>query len=123
MDVSAIAAENRWIGTQLPLVARDGSRIVAYRGLASRRPGVAHRSVDVGAGARRRGIGRALISRAIAWARASGFRKIALNVFAHHTAAIALYESHGFQREGVLRRHISRANGERWDAVAMRLLL
>jgi len=89
MDVSAIAAENRWIGTQLPLVARDGSRIVAYRGLASRRPGVAHRSVDVGAGARRRGIGRALISRAIAWARASGFRKIALNVFAHHTAAIA----------------------------------
>lgn len=56
-------------------------------------------------------------------ARASGFRTIALDVFAHHTAAIALYESHGFQREDVLRRQISRANGERWDAVAMGLPL
>jgi ribosomal protein S18 acetylase RimI-like enzyme len=45
---------------------------------------------------RRRGIGRALMEQAEAWARARGDRKIGLQVFATNAAATELYESLGY---------------------------
>ena len=43
-----------------------------------------------------RGVGRALIAAAEAWARASGFRLLDLNVFASNARARAVYERAGF---------------------------
>ena len=60
---------------------------------------------------------------AIAWARSTGAHKIALDVFPHNDAAIALYEKAGFLREGYHPRHLRRKNGELWDVISMGLLL
>jgi RimJ/RimL family protein N-acetyltransferase len=67
---------------------------------------------------RRRGIGRALLQRAVEWARESGVTKLELHVFPDNEPAIALYESFGFVREGYRRRHYRR-DGEYVDAVLM----
>lgn len=72
---------------------------------------------------RGRGVGTALVAAAIAWARSEGMHKLCLGVFPHNAAAIALYEKTGFEREGLARQHIRRANGELWDLVLMGLLL
>jgi RimJ/RimL family protein N-acetyltransferase len=45
--------------------------------------------------------------------------KIALQVWPHNEAALALYRSSGFEQEGYLRQHYRRKNGELWDAVVM----
>ena len=49
---------------------------------------------------RRRGIGRALLAAAERWARQVGVRKLELHVFPYNGAALALYESAGYRREG-----------------------
>ena len=67
---------------------------------------------------RRRGIGRALLERSVAWARARGIEKLELHVFPHNEPAIALYEAFGFRREGYRRRHYRRADGY-VDAILM----
>ena len=69
---------------------------------------------------RRRGIGRALLDAAVAWARESGIRKLELHVFPHNEPAIALYEAFGFEREGYRSDHYRRGDGY-VDAVLMAL--
>jgi RimJ/RimL family protein N-acetyltransferase len=56
-------------------------------------------------------------------ARSRGLHKLALSVFPHNEAAIALYRKFGFVEEGRRRRHVRRANGELWDLIEMGLLL
>jgi RimJ/RimL family protein N-acetyltransferase len=60
---------------------------------------------------RRQGVGRALMEAAEAWAREVGVRKLELHVFPHNTAAIALYEGLGYEREGYRRDHYRRPDG------------
>ena len=72
---------------------------------------------------RRRGVGSALLSCGIDWARASGAHKVVLEVFPHNTAAIVLYEKFGFAREGYRKAHYRRQNGELWDVISMGLSL
>lgn len=67
---------------------------------------------------RRRGIGRALMEAAEAWARETGVRKLELHVFPYNVAAIALYESLGYEREGLRRDHYRRG-GRLLDAILM----
>jgi RimJ/RimL family protein N-acetyltransferase len=67
---------------------------------------------------RRRGIGRALMQAAEEWAREAGVRKLELHVFPHNSAAIALYESLGYVREGLRRGHYRRPDGY-LDAILM----
>ena len=67
---------------------------------------------------RGQGIGRALLEQAVAWARRVGVRKIELHVFPWNDPAIHLYESFGFEREGLRRRHYIR-DGEEVDAILM----
>ena len=67
---------------------------------------------------RRRGAGRALLEAAVEWARASGVSKVELHVFPHNEAAIKLYESFGFEREGYRKRHYRRGQ-EHVDAILM----
>jgi RimJ/RimL family protein N-acetyltransferase len=142
--LAEVAAEGRWIATEAPvdveqrrrrmvedieredavvLVAEAGGRPVGELGLHLARYGVADLGMAVAAGWRGRGIGSALLAEAVDRARKAGAHKIALQVWPHNSAAIALYERFGFQREGYLTRHYRRRSGELWDAVIMGLPL
>jgi RimJ/RimL family protein N-acetyltransferase len=109
------------------LVAVAESGIVGRLSIA-RDPHPSSRHVaDVGlmvaASHRRRGIGRALLESAEAWARSAGVTKIELHVFPYNEAAIALYESLDYEREGLRRAHYRRPNGELVDAILMAKLV
>jgi RimJ/RimL family protein N-acetyltransferase len=79
---------------------------------------VADLGLMVAAGWRRRGVGRALLEEAVAWARESDVWKLELHDFPHNEPAIALYDSFGFVREGYRRAHYRR--GARYvDAILM----
>jgi RimJ/RimL family protein N-acetyltransferase len=139
-----VAGEGRWIGTEAPvdvegrrermvrevegddtivLVAEAGGEPVGQLGLHLARYGVADLGMVVAPNWRGRGVGTALMAEAVERARAAGAHKIALQVWPHNAAAIALYERFGFQREGYLTRHYRRRSGELWDAVIMGLRL
>ena len=79
---------------------------------------VADLGLMVVASHRRRGIGRALLQRAVEWAAESRVRKLELHVFPHNAPAIALYESFGFVREGYREDHYRRGVGY-VDAILM----
>ena len=79
---------------------------------------VADLGLMVASGYRRRGVGRALLDRAVGWARETRVRKLELHVFPHNEAAIALYENFGFVREGYRREHYRRGAGY-VDAILM----
>ena len=139
-----VATEGRWIAAEAPVnklerratfessirkdnaqffVADDGGRIVGELGIELASYGVADFGMMVAADARGRGVGSALLSAAIEWARAAGAHKVALQVWPDNQGAIALYRKFGFDQEGHLRRHYRRRNGELWDAVIMGLNL
>ena len=79
-------------------------------------------SIAIRDGYRGEGLGRALITTAIEWARAVGLRKLTLGVFPSNTRAVALYRSMGFVEEGVLRSHLHVAGADQ-DHAVMGLLL
>jgi RimJ/RimL family protein N-acetyltransferase len=79
---------------------------------------VADLGLMVAAGARRQGIGRALLEQAVAWAQEVGVRKLELHVFPHNDAAIALYDGFGFEREGYRKAHYRRGR-DFVDAILM----
>jgi putative acetyltransferase len=79
---------------------------------------VADLGLMVAMGHRRLGIGRALLARAVEWARGAGVSKLELHVFPHNLPALRLYESFGFRREGYRESHYRR-DGELVDAVLM----
>jgi RimJ/RimL family protein N-acetyltransferase len=81
---------------------------------------VADLGILVAAGHRRRGVGRALLEQAVAWAGGAGVAKIELHVFPWNEPALRLYERFGFEREGLRRRHYRRGD-EYVDAVLMAL--
>jgi RimJ/RimL family protein N-acetyltransferase len=142
--VVKVAGEGRWIATEAPvdveerhhtvaeavqsdhaivLVAEAGGEVVGDLGLHLARYGVADLGMAVLAGWRGRGVGSALLAEGIDQARAAGAHKIALQVWPHNAAALALYERFGFRREGYLTRHYRRRSGELWDAIIMGLPL
>ena len=142
--VAEVAAEGRWIGTEAPVdrarrrrlmeemlhherqvifVAESGGELVGHLWMDLAGYGVAHLGMLVAAGWRGRGVGSALLAAGLDWARDAGAHKVALEVWPHNQAAIALYEKFGFEREGLLRAQYRRRNGELWDAVVMGLLL
>ena len=139
-----VAAEGRWIGAEAPVdtaerrarfhssitrddaqffVADDGERIIGELGIEVAPYGVADFGMMVAADARGRGVGSALLSAAIEWARSAGAHKVALQVWPDNQGAIALYRKFGFAQEGHLRRHYRRRNGDLWDAIIMGLAL
>jgi L-phenylalanine/L-methionine N-acetyltransferase len=76
-------------------------------------------ALTVAAGWQGQGIGHKLMESAMHWAdNWAGLLRIELTVFADNARAIALYEQHGFVREGVMRAFALR-DGEYADALAM----
>ena len=107
-------------------VAEDGSRIVGRLSLARDVHPASSHVADLGlmvaASHRRQGVGRALLDQAVAWAAGAGVRKLELHVFPWNQPALALYESFGFEREGVRKGHYLR-DGVAVDAILMAIQL
>ena len=103
-------------------VADDDGTVVGRLSIARDPHGASRHVADLGlmvaAGYRRRGIGRALLEQAAAWARASGVLKLELHVFPWNEPAIRLYEQFGFEREGLRKEHYRRG-AELVDAILM----
>ncbi|HVL32355.1 MAG TPA: GNAT family N-acetyltransferase [Actinomycetota bacterium] len=73
---------------------------------------------------RGRGVGSAMITSAIEWARAQGIVKVHLGVYGPNVDARRLYERLGFVVEGTRPRHYFHATrGEVWDIVWMGMFL
>jgi ribosomal protein S18 acetylase RimI-like enzyme len=140
----AVAAEGRWIGTEVPfdrgsrrarlgaLITGESSTVLVADTASPGGPGiVGHLSVEIASygvadigmllvdGWRGRGLGTALLNGAIQWASTAGAHKMALEVWPHNTPAIELYRRAGFNEEGRKLRHYRRRNGELWDAMLM----
>lgn len=94
----------------LYLVAVRNGAVVGWlelhRSAASRLRHVAVLTLAVAPAARRRGVGRALLKSSYDWCRRVGVLKMSLNVRFSNTAAIALYESEGFEVEGSERNQV-----------------
>ena len=89
------------------VVAVDGDTVLGAATAGPNRPGrgahVATASFMVSPTARGRGVGRALGEYVIRWAAAKGFRGIQFNaVVETNTAAVALWESLGFETVGIV---------------------
>jgi ribosomal protein S18 acetylase RimI-like enzyme len=122
VDISERAAQfARTIGGSVVAVA-DGQVIGMLRVQASRH-GFGDIAMLVERGWRGRGVGSALLDAAIGLAHEQGLHKLCLEVFAHNTAAIALYRRYGFAEEGRRARQYRRASGELWDSIVMGLVL
>jgi RimJ/RimL family protein N-acetyltransferase len=137
---AAVAAERTGIATEPPvdidertvrfaassassIVAAAGDQIVGMIHTEVSRHGFGELGMLVDREWRGRGVGSALLQATIDWARDKGLHKLCLEVFAHNTAAIALYRKCGFVEEGHRVRHYRRASGELWDAIVMGLPL
>ncbi len=71
---------------------------------------------------RGRGVGRALMTEALAWAPTVGIKRIELYVYVRNAPAIRLYERFGFETEG-RRRGFIREGDEYLDDLVMARLL
>ena len=105
------------------IVAVAGGRIVGMLHVEVSHHGFGDVGMLVERGWRGRGVGSALVQAAIGWARGQGLHKLCLEVFAHNSAAIALYRKSGFITEGRRVQQYRRASGELWDSIVMGRLL
>lgn len=138
--IAAVAEERDGIATEPPVdvdawtgriaasiagtvVAVAGGELVGSLHVEASRFGAGELGMSVARAWRGRGVGSALLAAAIEHARAEGLHKLALEVFPHNDAAIALYRKFGFVEEGRRVKHYRRASGELWDSIAMGLLL
>lgn len=142
--LESVAAEGRWIATETPLdrerraggfratllrkdavifVAVAGTVIVGEIAMFSNWPGLYELGMAIEESWRGQGIGGRLLEAAVEWARSIGAHKISLDVFPHNEAAIKLYETFGFVREGHHPKHLRRKTGELWDVISMGLSL
>jgi L-amino acid N-acyltransferase YncA len=135
---AAVAEERDWIATEPPVdidaraahfastsdslvVAEADSQIIGMLYLEVSPHGFGEISMHVDRDWRGRGVGSALMQAAIGLDDKHSLHKLCLEVFAHNTAAIALYRKWGFVEEGRRARQYRRASGELWDSIVMGL--
>jgi ribosomal protein S18 acetylase RimI-like enzyme len=104
-----------WTLGEVSLVAVAGDRVIGHL-TASRDEGpvtrhVATLGMAVAPDWRGRGVGSALLTESIRWARAMGVEKLALSVYPDNEAALALYGKFGFRQEGRLTGHSKKSIG------------
>ena len=140
--LASVAAEERWIATEPPVdvaarAARmcesvaagrdrywvledDDGRVVGNLGLhPTHAKGVMTLGMALVADARGRGGGSMLLQTALAWLEESDNHKVELEVWPDNERAIALYERHGFEVEGLRRDHYRRRDGSLRSALIM----
>jgi ribosomal protein S18 acetylase RimI-like enzyme len=83
---------------------------------------VATLGMSVKQGWRKQGVGRALVTEALAWAPTAGITRVELYVYARNAPAIALYEHMGFVVEGRRKNFIREGDTYLDDLVMARLL-
>jgi ribosomal-protein-alanine N-acetyltransferase len=113
----------RWVARE---DGNDGrvSRVVGFLAGRVRRGAMHVEGLAVEVGARRHGVGRALVRVSVEYARATRLRAVGLHVSVANLAAIALYEAEGFRVAGKLRGfYPPAAFGGEADALEMRLRL
>lgn len=127
LDVPADVAQTRafWAG-DLVVVAVDGDVVLGTAKAGPNRPAqgshVGTASFMVSAAARGRGVGRTLGEHVVAWHRGAGFRAIQFNaVVSTNTAAVALWQSLGFDVVGRVPGAFRRPSGELADLLVMHL--
>ena len=135
-----VAAEKRYIGAEAP-IDRDRKREQFLERLASDRwgslvaidtdgaiigqiglknmNGLIEVGMLVAPDMRGRGIGSALLTAGLDWARLRHAHKMTLQLWPDNVAARRLYAKFGFVEEGYLKRQWKRRNGEIWDAIVM----
>lgn len=142
--LEVVAAEKRYIGTEAPIdrarkreqnleridsdrwgslvaVGRDDA-ILGQIGLKDMR-GLIEIGMLVAPDKRGQGIGSALLTAGLDWARLRHAHKMTLQLWPDNETARSLYAKFGFVEEGYLKRQWKRRNGEIWDAVVMGLQL
>lgn len=108
---------------KLCLVADVGGRLAGFaRCEGSELQRLAHRA-EFGVGVLQEfwgyGIGRSLLQEVVRWADREGLEKLNLQVLETNHKAIRLYESLGFEVEGILRRDKRLADGQFYNTVVM----
>lgn len=134
-----VAGERRWIGTEpgfdreqyrsrWPKMLRgegagfvwtERERIAGYIGVYPHEEYGHVIGMLVDERFRGRGIGKALLARAVEWARTQGLAQISLLVFPHNKRALALYRNAGFEQRDYYPGDVTRQTGEVWDSVLM----
>jgi RimJ/RimL family protein N-acetyltransferase len=108
--------------TGLWLVAVAGTDVVGHLAITREEHPATDHVATLGLGVappfRRRGVGAALLSEALAWARRVGVHKVILTVFPDNLSAIRLYRRFGFVDEGRFVRHAKKPYGYR-DEILM----
>jgi L-amino acid N-acyltransferase len=104
------------------IVADDGGEVVGFASLSPYRPRPGYAtavedSIYVAEPRRGKGVGRALLSEAVAMARTHGFHSVVARVGAAQEASVALHQACGFDLVGI-EREIGRKFG-RWVDVAI----
>jgi RimJ/RimL family protein N-acetyltransferase len=128
-----IDQEQNWISANLAaenstvLVAESEGKIVGVLSCrGGEQKGTRHTTtlgISVREGWRNKGVGRALMERAIAWAKETGvITRIQLEVTASNASGIHLYEKLGFEKEGLRRRGMFKY-GQYLDTWVMALLI
>jgi ribosomal protein S18 acetylase RimI-like enzyme len=136
----AVAAERNWIGTEpgfdhdryregwrkvlrgewgAVFVATDGEKLVGYVGIHPHDEYGHIIGMLVDERYRGRGVGRALLERALRWAREQKLPDISLLVFPHNEPALALYRSAGFEQREYYPNDVTRQTGDVWDTILM----
>jgi RimJ/RimL family protein N-acetyltransferase len=123
-ETSRFVADNIANGNP-QFVAVDDGKVIGWCDIRRDAVPVYHHSGHLGMGVakdfRGRGIGQQLIEATLQQAKANGFERIELSVYAKNTRARALYEKVGFKIEGTRIRG-KKADGE-YDDVHMMALL
>jgi ribosomal protein S18 acetylase RimI-like enzyme len=103
-------------------IACDSTEVVGWCAIIREaRPHRTHRGrlvMGIHPSWRRRGLGRRLVERCIAHAEAAGIGRIELSVYGHNTIAKHLYETFGFEVEG-LHRMTRVLDGRYFDTIDM----
>jgi RimJ/RimL family protein N-acetyltransferase len=69
------------------------------------------------------GLGKILLEEAISWAKHAHLIRLDLSVFAHNLRARSLYQSFGFQEEGIRRKYLREQDGSFHDDILMALFI
>lgn len=93
---SELAADNRYF-----IAAMDGEDLLGYADLYINAPEAEIQTIAVRSAAQGRGIGTELLTSMFAAALEHGCNRMLLEVRADNAAAIAMYEKHGFVRNGL----------------------